>query len=101
MVATLPINMIMTVLEPLAVDRARWPWRTNSRGFLKRLCASDSEQWPLDVRDALRNEFQHGIAAIKSREMVSGAAFGAALNDPRPRRAVGALPFMTSGSAGD
>jgi hypothetical protein len=98
-------NMIMTVLEPLAVDRTRWPWRTNSRGFLKRLCASDRmsscEQWPLDVRDALLNEFQHGIATIKSRDMASGAAFGAALNDPRPRQAVGALPFMTSGSAGD
>ena len=81
MVATLPINMIMTVLEPLAVDRTRWPWRTNSRGFLEPLCASDTmsccEQWPLDVRDALLNEFQHGTATIKFREMFSGAAFGA------------------------
>ncbi|MEH2609172.1 enoyl-CoA hydratase/carnithine racemase [Bradyrhizobium sp. AZCC 1693] len=30
------------------------------------------EQWPLAVRDALLNEFQHGMATIKSREMIGG-----------------------------
>ena len=30
------------------------------------------QQWPLNLRDALLNEFQHGMATIKSREMVGG-----------------------------
>jgi enoyl-CoA hydratase len=34
--------------------------------------ASSYEQWSLSLKDALRNEYQHGIAALASGEAISG-----------------------------
>jgi|GEM_PF-4894322 len=74
------------------------------------------EHSSIDETDSVEAQLATGVEIIKLDHMRIQEHFrgrsevetaflpigcGAALNDPRPRRAVGALPFMTSGSAGD
>jgi enoyl-CoA hydratase len=55
--------------ESLAHEIARFP-----QICMKQDRLSVYEQGPLDVIEAMRNEFDHGLSALRSGEAVSGAA---------------------------